>query len=148
MKKNWSDDLTLVKELMNHESPGGKPVLKPYRCTEGYLTIGHGRNLEGKGISELEAHLMLLNDIKDICRELDDLLPWWRSIDPIAQRVLINMSMMGTRKLLKFEKMLAHLRAGHYDQAASELINSKYAKQTKTRATYLFNVMRTIPRRK
>lgn len=138
----WTNDFDLIKQIKFHESKGGIPELKPYTDTEGWLTIGHGRNLEGKGITEVEAQMLLLNDIADITRELDVLLPWWRTLKPEAQRVLIDMSMMGTKKVLKFTKMLAALKEGNYELAASELINSKYAKQTKTRAVDLHKQMR------
>jgi hypothetical protein len=38
--------------------------LKPYRDTVGKLTIGFGRNLEEKGISQLEAEFLLYQDIE------------------------------------------------------------------------------------
>ena len=33
--------------------------LKPYKCTAGKLTIGYGRNIEDKGISQEEAERFL-----------------------------------------------------------------------------------------
>ncbi len=138
MAKEWQNDSTLVSQIKRHE--GCK--LKPYKDSLGILTIGYGRNLESKGISGLEAELMLLNDIKEITVDLDSYIPWWRTLNEVSQRVLIDMGMMGVRKLLKFEQMLAYMRAGHYDMAASELINSKYASQTKTRAQNLYNMVR------
>ena len=56
----------LKKLLIKHE---GK-VLLPYEDTEGYLTIGVGRNLEAVGITEDECELMLKNDIKRVLRDL------------------------------------------------------------------------------
>jgi len=36
--------------------------LKPYHCPAGKLTIGIGRNLEDKGITEKEALMLLENE--------------------------------------------------------------------------------------
>ena len=49
----------LAEQLKKHE--GIK--LKPYTDTVGKLTLGIGRNLEDKGITEQEALFMLNNDV-------------------------------------------------------------------------------------
>ena len=137
--KEWRTDSILIEYLKKNEGLR----LKPYTCPSGYLTIGYGRNLESKGITQLESELMLLNDIQDVSQQLDDILPWWRSINESSQRVLIDMCFnLGMRGLLKFEKMLGLLKAHHYSAAASELINSKYAKQVGERAKRNFYYMR------
>lgn len=45
----------LTDQLIKHEGLR----LKPYRCPAGKLTIGIGRNLEDKGITEKEAVMLL-----------------------------------------------------------------------------------------
>ena len=45
----------LVNQLMRQEGLR----LKPYKCTGDKLTIGYGRNLEDRGITESEAMAML-----------------------------------------------------------------------------------------
>lgn len=138
MRKEWQNDSTLLFQIKKHEGLR----LKPYEDTRGFLTIGYGRNLEGKGVTPLEAELMLLNDITEITADLDSFIPWWRNLNEISQRVLIDMGMMGVRKLLKFEQMLGYMRAGRYEMAASELMNSKYYKQTRVRGENLYNMLR------
>ena len=44
--------------------------LTPYKCTAGQLTIGVGRNLDDRGITEDEARFLCKNDIKIVEREL------------------------------------------------------------------------------
>ena len=46
--------------------------LKPYRCTAGKLTIGIGRNLDDRGISQKEDYAILERDIFD-CDQWDTL---------------------------------------------------------------------------
>ena len=80
--------------------------LKPYKCTEGYDTIGYGRNLETNGISENEAETMLMNDI---CRVMNSLNDHGLLVDHTSPRqdVLINMAFqLGVSGLLKFKKMI------------------------------------------
>ena len=45
-------------QLVRHEGMR----LKPYRCTAGKLTIGIGRNLDDRGISQKEAYVLLEYD--------------------------------------------------------------------------------------
>ena len=44
------------------------------------LTIGFGRNLDGKGSSESEACMLLANDVDDAWRDLDKNCPWWTTM--------------------------------------------------------------------
>ena len=94
--------------------------LKPYRCTAGKLSIGIGRNLEDRGITEAEARVMFRTDVDAIERELDRAIPWWRSLSAGRRRALINMGFMGVPRLLGFKNMLAALQAGESDRAAAE----------------------------
>ena len=51
----------MIRQLALHEGLR----LKPYKCTSGALTIGYGRNLDARGITEAEAEMMLSHDIDD-----------------------------------------------------------------------------------
>lgn len=118
--------------------------LKPYRCTAGKLTIGIGRNLDDVGITEDEAAFMMRNDIDRVKRELAQALPWWSSLDPVRSVVLVDLSFnLGLPRLLKFTKMLMHLRAGTWDAAANELLASRYATQVGERARRLATMLRS-----
>ena len=50
----------LIEQLKRHE---GKRLF-PYHCTANKLTIAYGRNLDDVGVTEEEAELMLVNDVK------------------------------------------------------------------------------------
>lgn len=101
--------------------------LKPYHCTAGKLSIGVGRNLEDRGISEDEARYLFKNDVAIIESELDRNVPWWRNMTPGRQRGLINMAFMGVPRLMGFKKMLAALQAGDGHTAAAEARDSKWS---------------------
>jgi len=130
----------MKKELIRDEGMR----LKPYRCPAGKLTIGIGRNLEDSGISEAEADLLLTNDIARFSVLLDLELPWWKSLDEVRQRVLLNMAFnMGVTRLLGFTQTLGHVKAGRWKEAATGMKASKWAKQVGSRAARLAQMMET-----
>lgn len=116
--------------------------LKPYRDSVGKLTIGVGRNLDDVGISQVEAAQMLDSDIRRTADALDKALPWWRSLDEVRQRVILNMAFnLGVAGLLGFKNTLAAVQAGKYDDAAAGMLASKWARQVGDRARRLANMM-------
>lgn len=132
-------DNQLVRELTRDEALR----LKPYRCSAGKLTIGVGRNLDDVGISEGEAEILLRNDIDRACSGLDASLPWWRNLDPVRQRVMVNMAFnLGVAGLLGFRNTLKLIELGNYQDAAVAMMASKWAKQVGPRATRLALMMR------
>ena len=118
--------------------------LKPYTDTVGKLTLGIGRNLEDKGITEQEAIFMLNNDVNYFYRQINKKLTWFKYLDGARQNVLVNMAFnLGIAGLLTFKNMLNHCGDGHYHEAAEEMLNSKWANQVGYRAQELAEQMRT-----
>lgn len=129
----------LIGQLLKHEGE----VLLPYRCSAGYLTIGVGRNLEQRGITQKESRMLLSNDIEKVHKELAVAIPWMFSLSDDRQLVLMDMAFnLGTVGLLKFRKFLTALEEGDYETAADEMLDSKWAKQVKGRAITLAEMMR------
>jgi lysozyme len=118
--------------------------LKPYTCPAGKLTIGVGRNIQDLGISHSEAIYLLDNDIKRVISQLDAVLPWWRGMDEVRQRVLADMCFnMGITRLMSFKKTLAAMEAHDYRTAALEMEDSKWFTQVGRRGVALVAMMRT-----
>jgi lysozyme len=116
----------------------------PYKCTGGKLTIGIGRNLDDRGITEEEADYLLSNDIDDFEDRLTREIPWMVGLDPIRQRVLIDMAFnLGVPGLLKFKRTLAAIRGKEYDRAAGMMLDSRWATQVGQRAKRLSHMMAT-----
>ncbi|WP_338862993.1 lysozyme [Mycetohabitans rhizoxinica] len=117
--------------------------LKPYLDTVGKTTIGVGRNLTDVGIADRECDLLLENDVRRSVTWLDRHLPWWRNLDAVRQRVIINMAFNLGGKLLTFASTLAAMQRGDYAAAADGMLASKWAMQVGARAQRLATMMRT-----
>ena len=126
--------------------------LKPYRDSVGKLSIGVGRNLDDKGISEAEAMMLLDNDIAEHVALLDKYLPWWTTLDETRQLALANLAFnLGVGpsaeqplgKLLTFHDTLKALQNKEYDVVANHLAVTLWAQQVGIRATRIIAAMRT-----
>jgi hypothetical protein len=69
---------------------GFKP--KPYKDSEGVLTIGYGFNLESDGLTEQESSLVLHVRAWNRYVELLTAVPWVHKLDDARQGVLLNMA--------------------------------------------------------
>lgn len=116
---------------------------KPYQDSVDKTTIGWGRNLSDDGISVEEASLLLENDI--FAHTLDaQKIPVFVKLDPVRQDVLISMVFnMGLPRVLWFKKMLAALEAGDWDEAAAEMLSSRWSSQVGNRALELAKMIKT-----
>ena len=137
--------------------------LQVYKDTLGIDTIGIGRNLEDRGITEEEladldiptiehvyeygiteadAVYLATNDVQIVEEELVRAHPCVDRLDSVRQLILIDMAFnMGVPRLCKFKKMWAAVECGDYPTAAKEMLDSRWAKQVKGRATKLANAM-------
>lgn len=122
-------------------------VLKPYRCTADKLTIGVGRNLDGKGINRNEAIFLLDSDIEECFDDLrSSLFPGqYERWSEELQRALLNMRFqLGYCGFRSFQKMIEALRSGDTSWAAIEALDSKWArKDTPERAARVVKMMRS-----
>lgn len=113
--------------------------LTPYRCTAGKLTIGYGHTepnvVEGLQWTKEHAEHVLLNDARNAAADLDWHFKWWRRLSDTRQEALADMCFnLGVQRLSGFRKMLIALRAGQWQEAAKECLDSRYAKQVGNRA--------------
>src|SRR5690554_4583321 len=122
----------LAKKLI-HENEGDR--LTVYRDPVGILTIGRGRNLEDRGITQDESDYLLRNDIAEAHDRLSDEFAFFARLSDPRRLVLMDMyHNLGLKGLLGFRKMLTALQHGDYDTASDELMNSRYWNQVGVRA--------------
>ena len=137
--------------------------LQVYKDTLGIDTIGIGRNLEDRGITkeeldwmdipsidvvyemgitEADAVYLATNDVQIVEEELVRAHPCVDRLDSVRQLILIDMAFnMGVPRLCKFKKMWAAVETEDFPTAAKEMLDSRWAKQVKGRATKLANAM-------
>ena len=148
-----------IEKLIAHE--GLK--LQVYQDTLGIDTIGIGRNLEDRGITqeelddldiptiehvyeygitEADAVYLAENDVQIVEEELVRAHPCVDSLDAVRQLIVIDMAFnMGVPRLCKFKNMWAAIHNEDYPTAAKEMLDSRWASQVKGRATKLANAM-------
>lgn len=152
------DRAALAAELIRDEDER----LKVYHCTADKRTIGIGRNLDDVGISKAEtaalgitvasvlrngitreqSRALFANDIAACERQLDAKLPWWRTLNDVRQRVLLNMCFnLGINRLLGFRNTLAKMQRGDFAGAAAGMRASLWARQVGARAERLATMM-------
>ncbi len=130
----------MIEQLKLHEGFRNKPYLD----SVGKLTIGVGRNLTDRGLKDKEVEYLLMNDIMDVIDDLNKNIVWWRSMNDVRQRVIMDMCFnMGIGGLLKFTNTLRYMEEGNYEQAAENMLQSKWATQVGQRARRLAEMMRT-----
>ena len=128
----------LISSVKRHEGLR----LKMYKCTAGKNTIGYGRNLDDVGISADEAELMLKHDLENA--EIDaKRFPVFEKLNQVRKDVLIEMVFnLGYSRLCGFKKMFAALERKDYDEAANQMLDSKWARDVGERARTLAYFMR------
>ena len=135
--------MDLKEQLLREE--GAEPCA--YQDSLGYWTIGVGRLIDsrkGGGLSNDEIDFLLENDIKKITEQVHKFLPWVSKLNEPRQAVLLQMAFqMGLRGLLGFKRTLGSIEDGQYFEAAVEMLQSEWAKQTPERAHRLATQMET-----
>ena len=150
----------LIDQLILHE--GLK--LQVYQDHLGIDTIGVGRNLEDRGITdgelafmnmlktevyeqgitEAHARFLLSNDIDIVEKELSNAHECIERLDDVRIRVLLDMAFnMGVPRLCKFKNMWAGIYVGDYVVASAEMLDSRWANQVGQRAVSLSEAMKT-----
>ncbi len=134
-----TDREALREQLRLHEGVR----LFPYVDSVGKITIGCGRNLSDKGISEAEARQFLDADINNAILDMAT-FPWFATLDPVRQRALVDLCFnIGLPRLRGFRKMLDACARQEWTRAAHELLDSTYAEQVGKRARTLAHMLKT-----
>lgn len=114
----------------------------PYIDTVGKVTIGIGYNLSDRGLPDSWIYEQYEQDVSYFYNQLSE-FPWFNNLNEDRQVVLIDMCFMGWKKFLEFDKMIEAIANQDFKQAAVEMLDSKWAIETKNRATTLAHAMVT-----
>lgn len=133
---------SITEQLMRDEGC----VLHAYDDSLGYATLGVGRLIDqrkGGGITAEEAAYLLANDIRRKTAEVIAALPWAEHMDPVRFAVLVSMAFqLGIAGLLGFKNTLTLIQGGNFDQAADNMVMSKWHSQTPARCERLAKQMK------
>ncbi len=117
--------------------------LKPYTDTTGNITIGYGHNLNN-GIDKDILELMFERDFNKaeevVCKLFGANL---FALNDNRYFVLVDMAFnLGEGGLSSFKNMISYINEGRFEDAASEMLQSKWAVQVGTRAIELSGIMK------
>lgn len=127
-----SVDDRLVASVKRHE--GYRQFA--YHCSEGALTIGYGTVIEdgGPGISQDVAELLLINELEVVEQKFNQEY-WFHLLNRTQKNAIVEMGyQLGFNGVLKFKKMIAAIQVKDFDSAHYEALDSKWARQTPSRA--------------
>jgi len=121
---------------------------KPYKDTEGLWTVGYGWCLERRDLPKPLAQLILAWQIAETVEEMlheDRLRELLEEGSKELRAVLINMAFnLGIAGLMGFNNFLTALEEEDYTKASEEMLDSKWARQVKSRATRLSDIIRAM----
>jgi lysozyme len=106
-------------------------VVHPGTAVGGWVSIGYGRNLVGRGITKPEAEHLLDNDFAIVEADLDQHFPAWRTWSEPRQWAVFELGYnMGVgRFAATWPNTAAALRAGQFEAVAATLAGSKWRRQ-------------------
>ncbi len=116
----------------------------PYVDTVGKISIGIGHNLTDRGLSKQVIDQIYEEDVKVAIEDLDKIFSDfdWRSLSENRQLVLLDMSFnMGYDRFSRFFQTIEYIRKELFQEAAVQMLRSKWAKQVKGRAKKLARMM-------
>lgn len=130
LESDLAADLILyeAERLFVYDDKTSKSIA-PGILVKGQPTVGVGRNLAGRGITQAESRYLLANDIADVQREAVRQWPWYSGLPGAAKQALLHMLFeMGMPRLLGFHDMLAALSENRFTDASAEALDSDWAR--------------------
>ena len=121
----------------------------------GYATFGIGHLITeddpeygwevGTSIDTYRVHEAFEDDVQSVLTDCEKLYVQWEHLPEEAQRVIANMMFnMGYTRLSKFKGMKRGVDSRNWNQAADEMVDSRWYNQVTNRADRLVERMRNI----
>lgn len=139
LHKKYEDFRNLV-----YDDATGKPI-GPGSTLIGHPSIGYGRALDVAGILPSEGDILCANSDKDAENDLKLIFAArWDGIGNARQAALIDMRYgLGAGGFREFHRMITALFNQKWDEAAVEMLNSKWARQVGQRANDLAQMVKS-----
>lgn len=139
--------MTLQERIKQHEGLS----LTIYPDVLGFSTIGYGHKCSSAeiaafkdGITQERADALFDRDFALALAQAKAVAgDNWKELNEARQGVIIEMVFqLGMGGVLKFKRMWAAIDAGDYDEAAAQMLDSRWHKQTRTRCEDLAAIMK------
>jgi lysozyme len=131
----------IIEQLKIHE--GYKPTV--YKCTAGVDTIGIGFAIKDLNLSEEVCEMILTEKLEALEERFEKKFDWFHTSPVEVRNVMLNMAyQLGFAGFCKFKKTIAYLEEAEWELASSEMLLSKWAKQTPNRAKELSEIIKSL----
>jgi lysozyme len=131
---------TGLAELRRHEGFEARP----YRDSVGVLTVGYGWNLESDPMYREAAEVQLKCKLIELEQRLLSLYDWYPNLSQCRKDVVLNMCYnLGLEGFGKFRQTIYYIARSRFEEAAAEMLRSKWAEQVGNRSRTLSEHMRT-----
>lgn len=132
----WTDE---GFESYPYDDKTGPAPLKAGDTIEGTVTIGVGFTF----LTEEEARAVLMIRSQSVYAQLIARMPWVSTQTDARQQALTNMAYaLGVPGLSEFVSFLTKVRNGQFDQAADDLMETKWAGQVGARCSRVAEAIR------
>ena len=129
----------LLESIKKHEGF----VEHVYDDSLGIPTIGYGFAIKDLVLDEDIAEDILIRKLERLQRNANSRFRWLEDMPVVVQEVILNMCyQLGVTGVSKFRRAISALQEGDWDEAANEMLDSLWARQTPNRATELSNIVR------
>ena len=129
----------LLEKIKHHEGF----VEHVYDDSLGIPTIGYGFAIKDLVLDEDIAEEILIRKLEKLKRNANARFQWLEDMPQEVQAVVLNMCyQLGVTGVSKFRKAISALQEGDWSEAADEMLDSLWARQTPNRATELSNIVR------
>ena len=133
--------MNLIDDIKKHEGFRARV----YQCTEGYDTIGYGFAIKDLELTEHIADQILMKKLSELNLKIIDRFKWYFTSPQKVQDVVVNMCyQMGLSGFSKFKKTIYYLETEQYEEAADEMRDSLWPKQTPNRSKELSDIIRSL----
>ena len=129
----------LLESIKHHEGF----VEHVYDDSLGIPTIGYGFAIKDLVLEEDIAEVILIRKLERLQRNANSRFKWLEDMPVVIQEVVLNMCyQLGVTGVSKFRRAISALQEGDWDEAANEMLDSLWARQTPNRAKELSNIVR------
>lgn len=130
---------TITSSLKRHEGYRARV----YDDSLGIPTIGYGFAIKDLVLSESISALILKDKVSVLVSQVKDKFPWLEHSPESVQEVVVEMCyQIGVTGVSNFKNTLRAMQEGRWSDAANGMLDSKWARQTPSRAKEMAEIIR------